>query len=394
MRRYYNGVATRPTTRCCSAVALIAGSCVAAAQAPSTPTRPLFPAQTAWTLALNNPLTAPPGFSGSDGYFPIGGDRVVAYDVRTGVRRWIATAPTALAPVAGDGLVFIVEPAALTARHQTDGSPAWRLPFSDPLAARLVWDDGWLVAAAESGTIRAFRAVDGALLWQRDLSAAASGAPELAGDRLYVPTLDDRLVALRFDTGEPVWERRLGGAPGGILALGDRLYVGSTDNYFYCLRTSDGEVVWRWRTGADVVGRPVADDRRVYFVSLDNVLRALTLGGGSQQWRRLLPLRPSAGPLMTAGTLVVSGVAPSVLAFSTGNGNPAGTLTPRGELASPPYIVDTAGAPTVVVVTRDLEKGATVTAFTRSFEPAVVPMAPLPNPTPVRAPTPDPPESP
>jgi outer membrane protein assembly factor BamB len=241
------------------------------------------------------------------------------------------------------------------------------------------------VAAAQSGTIRTFRAVDGTLLWQRDLSAAASGPPELAGDRVYVPTRDGLVVALQIDTGAPLWARWLGGAPGEILALDERLYVGSTDNYFYCLRTSDGEVAWRWRTGADVLGRPVADDRRVYFVSLDNVLRALTRGGGSQEWRRLLPIRPSGGPLMTAGALVVSGVAPSVLAFSTTNGNPAGALTTRGELASPPYIVDTAGAPTIVVVTRDLE-GATVTAFTRSFEPAVVPLTPLPDPTPVPAP--------
>ena len=95
-----------------------------------------------------------------------------------------------------------------------------------------------------------------------------------------MPVDDGRVVALQVESGEPVWERRLGGAPNDMLALDDRLYVGSADNFFYCLDADDGEVAWRWRTGADVIGAPVADDRRVYFVSLDNVLRALDLRRG------------------------------------------------------------------------------------------------------------------
>ena len=35
---------------------------------------------------------------------------------------------------------------------------------------------------------------------------------------------------------------------------------------------TDGRVDWRWRTGGDVIGKPVADERYVYFVALDNVL--------------------------------------------------------------------------------------------------------------------------
>jgi hypothetical protein len=33
----------------------------------------------------------------------------------------------------------------------------------------------------------------------------------------------------------------------------------------------------------------------------------------------------------------------------------------------------------LVAVTRDIAKGATVTALARSFDPPIVPMAPLPN---------------
>ena len=130
-------------------------------------------------------------------------------------------------------------------------------------------------------------------------SSVRTGTPSraLAADRVYVPLADGRIVALRIDTGDVVWERRLGGPTTGLLALDDRVYAGSNDNFFYALDAADGRVAWRWRTGADVVGVPVVDERNVYFVSLDNVLRALSRRTGVQQWARLLPLRPTRGPL-------------------------------------------------------------------------------------------------
>ena len=139
----------------------------------------------------------------------------------------------------------------------------------------LVWDNGWLIAATTPAAILAFRATDGILIWRRDIKSPAHAPPALAADRVYVPTDDGRVVALRVDTGAPVWERRLGGAPNDILALDDRLYVGSKDNFFYCLMADDGRVDWRWRTGGDVIGRPVADERYgVFRVARQRAARA------------------------------------------------------------------------------------------------------------------------
>ena len=138
-------------------------------------------------------------------------------------------------PAAGEGLVFIAEPEALAALREADGSEAWRLPLTERLAAPLVWDNGWLIAATASGTLLALRGLDGDLVWRRDLGSPLSAPPALAADRVYAPAKDGRIIALRVDTGEPLWERRLGGAPSEMLALDDRLYVGSDDNFFYCL---------------------------------------------------------------------------------------------------------------------------------------------------------------
>ena len=144
-----------------------------------------------------------------------------------------------------------------------------------------------------------------------------------------------------------------------------------------CLHTADGTFAWRWRTGADVIGIPVVDDRNVYFVSLDNVLRALSRKTGVQQWARPLPLRPTRGPLKIDRTLIVSGIASMVRGYNVKDGTPAGEVPVAGDVASSPYAPP--GLPQVLVVSRDIAKGATATLFMRQTDPRLNPPAALPN---------------
>ena len=356
---------------------------VAAAQSPrATVEAPpsLFPIRAEWTLALNNQLSVPPVYSGMHGYFAITGDRLVAYDLEAGRQLWIAPVRALMQPAAGDGLVFIVEESSLTAMHGSDGSIAWRLPAPGTLAVPPVWADGWLVVALDSGDVLAYRAMDGHLVWRQSLESPAHARPSLAADRVDVPLEDGRIVALTLANGEPVWERRLGGPATALLAAGDRVFAGSTDNFLYALDANDGHVAWRWRTGADVIGVPAVDEHRVYFVSLDNVLRALSRKSGVQQWARPLPIRPTRGPLVISRTLVVSGVTPTLRAFNDSDGRPAGDVAGPGELAGSPYAVPNSpgSLPQIVVVTHDIAKGATVTLFARQLAPALIPSSSVP----------------
>ncbi len=150
----------------------------------------------------------------------------------------------------------------------------------------------------------------------------------------------------------------LGGSPSDILALENRVYAGSKDNFFYCLMAKDGRVDWRWRTGGDVVGTPIADDRRVYFVALDNVLRALNRRAAINDGFERCPCDRRGVPARAGGTIVVAGQAPALRVYDLKEGTAAGEVPAGAEVASAPRAIEDPATklPMLLAITHDVAK--------------------------------------
>jgi putative pyrroloquinoline-quinone binding quinoprotein/putative pyrroloquinoline-quinone-binding quinoprotein len=400
------------------------------------------PTRAVWTLVLNSQLIVPPGYDATHAYFALEGDRVAAYSLPEGTRLWMVDARPLLRPAAGDDLVFLTEAAGLVARRASDGEVAWQRPMPEVPIVPPVFDTGRLIVATKSGHVELLHAKTGATIWERTLDSPAHASPSFAADRIYVPIADNRIAALQTDSGDTVWERRLGGAPNEILVDRDRLYVGALDNVFYCLLVKDGVIDWRWRTGGDVIGAPVADERHIFFVALDNLLRAMDRKTGAQVWMRPLPVRPVAGVVLAGSTLVVAGPPAALRVFMVKDGVPAtgepippgapvqaapviiSSYTPGAEIprvalnpadltkalpdtippeidndmansgaakaaslatdaesAAPPHVVTdpVTQLPLLLVLSKDVARGAGATLVRREFEPPVAPLSPLPN---------------
>jgi outer membrane protein assembly factor BamB len=322
-------------------------------------------------LPLGAPPAAPAALDGEMAYVPLRTGKLVAVDLATGRVRWTADLAVSAAPAAGGGLVFVPQSDGLAALA-ADGSRRWQLPVAGGFSAPLLWTGGWLIAAANNGDVLCLRASDGHIVWTARVTSPVHGRPALTADRVYVSLEDGRVVSHDLATGAAVWEQMLGGTPGPVLALDDRIFVGSADKFFYCLDADEGKRKWRWRMGAGIIGVPVLDHQHVYFVALDNVLRALHRWNGSQRWKQGLPVRPSGSPLLAGSILYVAGVAAELHAYRADTGAPAGRFAAPAELGSPPQLaraeLDLLSA--IVLVTRagDLQ------VLRRRIEPAIVPL--------------------
>lgn len=360
--RYYNVVSPIVTATSCArrrcprvlpaAVSLAAclavlTPCTAAAQAgPDAPTAslPLFPLRVRWSADLGVPPSTGPVGDDARIYVPLSSEALVALDADTGASAWrVEDVATTLQPATDGTGVYVVVSTALVALDATSGAERWRRPLPSTVSAPLSAQSGWIVVGLDTGDVLAVRAADGSVVWQRTYPTSLVTRAVIHGERVYLPGADGRVRAARIEDGTPVWEQTVGGAVLTIAPLGDRVYVGADDNFFYALDDRQGRRLWRWRTGGDPIGEATANERNVYFSSLDTIVRALDRRNGAQRWRRPLPWRPRSGPLLVGTTALLSGVALDLRGFATETGAPVGEFA-----LSPDRLEVLEGVPLVV----------------------------------------------
>jgi outer membrane protein assembly factor BamB len=138
--------------------------------------------------------------------------------------------------------------------------------------------------------------------WRVPLPAPARGSPTVAGGRMVLPLLDNRVVALAVADGTQQWEYRGQAATTMMLGLpspaiqGDIVVAGLASGEVAALRAENGRLLWsealatvRGGSIADiaaVTAMPVIDRNRVIAAGLGGVMIALDLRSGRRIWER------------------------------------------------------------------------------------------------------------
>ena len=380
---YYSRVISFVTTRVAQATIALAGAYLLAAPAAygAAPGRvvvpPVFPLALVQQVTLPSmPLGAPAVGAGLAVVALAEGD-VVAFDLATGTETWRAQLEaTHRAVVAGDA-VYVVTADTTECLALADGAVRWRTPRAHAATtAPFVTDQSVIIATAEPGVTALVRAT-GTVSWTRVLSHPITQPFVGATGRVFGISARPEVTALDAATGAVLWSLAFNATLSGLAESANRVYVGSDDNFFYALNAASGRIDWKWRTGADVVGAAALDDEHVYFVSLDNLLRALDRRSGGQRWKRALPTRSVAGPLLIDGVLLVVGYSPELRGHLPATGAPVGRYGTDGEIAFQPTLASGAwpGADRLVVVTLD----RVLAVLRRRFDTPVAPLDALPG---------------
>jgi outer membrane protein assembly factor BamB len=339
--------------------------------------RPLIALDPRWTVPFETAPAAPAGYDEHAAYVPLKGGELVAVMLENGAVRWKVELVTAFTPATGDGFVFAAGDGMVLAFEDRTGATAWHTPVGGELAAPAYFDAGLLFVSRTDGELVALRAEDGTVVWRQALGAPLAVAPSVAGDHLYVGLKDGSVSALNRDTGEPLWTFSVGAAVTGMLALADQVLVGTRGNRIYSFHPHKPRVRWQWRVGADIAGAPVADEKRIYFAALDNVLRAVDRRNGNLRWTAPLPSRPSGGPLRTGDVVIVPTVSANIGAYLAETGKESFTITAAGELGGVPFLRETPRptAPRLVAMNRE----GTLQGFAPRHEPPPRALAALPG---------------
>jgi len=216
----------------------------------------------------------------------------------------------------------------------------------------------------------------GSLIWKTGIKEGISSGIQLASGRVLLGTESGKFMSLSIDSGELVWELKVGGSVrslplviketivfgcddnnlyfldmagklkkkietggpvrGSLMNKNSLIYFGSQDQYFYCVDLSDEKIKWKVNTGGKVVAHPMIYQNYVLFTSWNNVLFNLNNKNGTILWWNPIPARCVYRIELAGSQVLVSSLSSILTSFDIETGEKIGSCDVEGEIRSNP----------------------------------------------------------
>ncbi len=136
------------------------------------------------------------------------------------------------------------------------------------------------------------------IAWTADIGAGSNSdrqlltPPIIADGRVFVKDAEGTVSAFEAATGKLMWRKALKNDKardndefgGGLAYYSGRLFVTTGFAFVFSLDPNTGDEVWRAPVSAPVRGAPTVFQDRVLAISIDGRLHALAAADGSEQW--------------------------------------------------------------------------------------------------------------
>lgn len=212
-------------------------------------------------------------------------------------------------PIAVDGSAYTVDAFGQVMAFSLDrGSRRWSrdsAPVNErasPVGGGAAFDGGVLYVASGMSEIMAIDPANGEIKWRAPTPAPARGAPTVANGRMFVPTIQNQLVAFSTEDGRQLWTHRaqtVTAVPLGLstpAASGGLVVCGFGAGELSAMRAEDGRLAWTEMLTvanrnplAEVAGihaAPAVSEGRVVALGMGGVTVCMDLRSGRKVWER------------------------------------------------------------------------------------------------------------
>jgi outer membrane protein assembly factor BamB len=167
-------------------------------------------------------------------------------------------------------------------------------------------------------------------------SGRLSAVPLVADGKVFTLDAGGKVSAFSSASGGKLWtanvtpdnEKSKEGFGGGLALDGGHLYAATGFGTVVSIDPGNGAILWTKRVGKPIRSSPTAAGGKIYFVSADNILYALSDDDGQQLWTaRGLPqpatLLSNVSPAVSGSIVIAPFPAGDVTAFDAGSGKAA-----------------------------------------------------------------------
>ena len=189
----------------------------------------------------------------------------------------------------------------ITAFDADTGKKQWSRKLKLTLSAGVGYGDGLLIVGTEDGEVVALYASNGNPAWVGDAKRSVSASPEGGQNVVVVPTAQDKLIGLSATDGSLLWSlsestpRLLLRGRGRPLVVSDVVLAGFDNGKMMLIRLDNGQRLWEVRVGdaigkteierlTDVDARPILIGETVYTAAYQSRIIAIDAPSAKMIW--------------------------------------------------------------------------------------------------------------
>lgn len=224
----------------------------------------------------------------------------------------------------------------LVAFKAASGQVVWQTKYQGGLTGDVGADTNRVVVGTNSGSLIALNAKDGTSLWTLPLGNLLQGGPLVTSSVIVVKKLDNTATAFDPNTQKTLWQYQrslsdlsLKGGSAPIYADG-RVILGFDDGSVAALQANSGDLAWEQSIANNIGLNPIqrmvsvnanllASNGVVYAAAYQGNIAAIDVSSGNLLWER--PISSYAGFALTGNTLIVSTSVGNLVALNTKTGN-------------------------------------------------------------------------
>lgn len=233
--------------------------------------------------------------------------KVWSTDIGQGARPGM---PLVTQPVLADGRIFTIDTSSrLSAFDIATGRKLWDVRISPKgesatvIAGGIAYAQGRLYVTSGYSELLVIDPREGKVIWRKDIPSPSRAAPTIVDNRIFVSTMDNRLLAMSVEDGSLLWEfagiAESAGLVGAASPAASREIVvpAFSSGEIFALRVENGSVAWAdnlsptRRVGnlaslSSIRGLPVMDKGLVLAVSYGGRMVAIDERSGNRVWQR------------------------------------------------------------------------------------------------------------
>lgn len=218
--------------------------------------------------------------------------------------------PLVAQPILVENTIFTLDSdAQLSAFNTQNGRKIWDLDIAREdeddvvIGGGIAFSSGVLYVTNGFDELLAVNPKDGEVFWRKSLPAPARAAPTVLDGRVFVTTLDNKLIALRATDGQALWEYLGLAETAGLIgaaspaASRDVVIPVFSSGEISALRVTNGSLAWSdnlsnlrsaggLSTISDIKALPVIDKDLIIAISFSGRLVAIDARTGTRIWQR------------------------------------------------------------------------------------------------------------